>query len=172
VTGPEAQAPIISLRVLFPLCRCSAPVCGTTKTTPTPYEMRRPDGYLQARWWWALSETREQGAGLIPALHAALDLSFFFPVPRFSLPVGWAPWPACALGVNACPLATFQTASSRSTRRQPPRPSCSRLPPTLPSAKPPRRFGLYYAPDPFEGQIACTIGGNPWQRTHGGVPPA
>ena len=39
------------------------------------------------------------------------------------------------------------------------RPWCSRACATLRSRKPPRRYGLFYAPDP-SSQITCTIGGN------------
>jgi glycolate oxidase len=68
-----------------------------------------------------------------------------------------------ALGVTLS-LAKF----NRILKLDPPaaRPSCSAACATSRSAKPPRRYGLYYAPDP-SSQIACTIGGNVAENSGG-----
>ena len=71
----------------------------------------------------------------------------------------------CRSATACCSRSRSSCASSRSTRRRAPR-ACSPACAISRSRKPPRRYGLYYAPDP-SSQIACTIGGNVAENSGG-----
>jgi hypothetical protein len=125
----------------------------------TPVRMRRPDRLPPAPAGRGPARNLGAGAGVLKACHA-LDVPVVARGAGTGLSGGAMPH---ALGVTLS-LAKFN-ASSSSTRPAA-RPSCSAACATSRSAKRPRRYGLYYAPDP-SSQIACTIGGNVAENSGG-----
>ena len=126
-----------------------------------PYECDGLTAYRQLPLVVALPETEEQVAAVLVACH------------RLGVPVvargagtglSGGAMPHNRMGVTLS-LAKFNQIVSRWTRMPEP-PRCSAACATWPSAKPQRRHGLYYAPDP-SSQIACTIGGNVAENSGG-----
>ena len=107
--------------------------------------MRRPHRLPRsARWWWRCPRPRRRWRRCCEACHA-LEVPVVARGAGTGLSGGAMPH---ALGVTLS-LAKFNRILQASTRWRA-RPSCSAACATWRSARRPRRYGLYYAPDPSQ----------------------
>ena len=149
-------------RGAWPRCAAAAGARAAVAAarTPCPTSATASPPTASCRWWWRCPRPKRRWPPCCaPATRCRCRWWRAAPAPGLS--GGALPH---ALGVTLS-LAKFnQHPAGRPASRA--RPSCSAACATWPSARRPRRYGLYYAPDP-SSQIACTIGGNVAENSGG-----